>query len=230
MPYKHIFFDLDDTIWDFDRNSDETLKEIVDDFELEKKGIPNHDAFIIEYKARNSHLWKLYRENKIAKSLLREQRFVITLEKFGIEDQKLSSAISEDYLVRCPFKTHLIPHALEMLNYLNKKYALHVITNGFEEVQHKKIDNAEIRHFFTSIIISEEVGYQKPDKRIFEFALENACSDANEVVMIGDNYEADIIGARQAGIDQIYFNRSGQLNGEEATHVIQSLKELEELL
>ena len=134
--YKYIFLDLDNTLWDFDKNSHETLEELFEKFNLQKIGILDCDNFILNYKLENDKLWKLYRENKIEKDKLRFLRFQNTLQLYNINDNSLADSISIDYINICPLKKNLISGAIELLGYLKKKYSLTMITNGFKEVQY----------------------------------------------------------------------------------------------
>ena len=167
----------------------------------------------------------------VTKEKLRHGRFYDALKEFGIDDAALAETMAQNYLDISPRKTTLFPAAIEVLAYLQKKYALHLITNGFAEVQWIKLEHSGLKPFFEHIIISEEVGTQKPDKAIFEIAMERAKTNTTECVMIGDNYNTDIVGAKSAGMDQIFFNpkknRSRRL---EVTHEINSLLELKEIL
>jgi putative hydrolase of the HAD superfamily len=203
---KHIFFDLDHTLWDFERNSAETLKEIVED--LNKKGEVSIDfeAFHQIYKPYNNNLWDLYRKEKISKDQLRIERFRYPLSQLGYEDEVLHEYFANTYVEESPKKTGLFPNAIEILNYLNQYYDLHIITNGFNEVQFTKLKYSNLEEFFDVIVTSENVGVKKPNKQIFDFSLKKANAKPNNSVMIGDNFEADIQGALDAGMMAIYFN------------------------
>ena len=144
MPYETLFLDLDHTLWDFETNSKEALSEIADNHQLLNKGIPSLEAFLKEYFIINELLWEDYRKNIISKETLRYNRFHKALKKFDIDDFDLATAIGNDYVNSAPYKTNLFPHAIEVLEYLKGKYDLHIITNGFEEVQHLKLKNSKI--------------------------------------------------------------------------------------
>lgn len=229
--YKHIFFDLDHTLWDFETNSKLTLQQIFKEQKLSEKGIPVFDNFLARYKTINDRYWARYHNNMVTKEKLRHGRFYDVLKEFGIDDTALAETMAQNYLDISPRKTALFPNAIEVLGYLQKKYALHLITNGFAEVQWIKLEQSGLKPFFEHIIISEEVGTQKPDRAIFEIAMERVKTNATECVMIGDNYNTDIVGAKSAGMNQIFFNpkknRSRRL---EVTHEINSLLELKEIL
>ena len=226
MPYEHIFFDLDRTLWDFETNSYETLSELAIKYKLSEKGIDSIDEFIATYIQINERMWDEYRKGLIDKNTLRYGRFHETLGKYKITDRDLSENFGNDYISISPLKTNMFPHTIEVLQYLNEKYSLHIITNGFEEVQHIKIKNCGIKHYFDQIITSERAGFKKPDIRIFQYSLDIVNAKPSDSLMIGDSLEADIAGARNAGLHQIYFNPQGDKHDEDITCEIKSLKEL----
>lgn len=192
---KHIFFDLDRTLWDFELNSEATLKELFSEFKLaEKLGISDA-AFVREYKRINELFWEDYRKGNIQKERLRYGRFETTLEFFGRADREMSTKIGELYISRSPRKTALVDGSIEVLEYLHPKYQLHIITNGFEEVQHIKMDSAGLSPYFQNIITSESAGAKKPSRVIFDHAEGLTGAVAQNSIMIGDHYDADIIGA-----------------------------------
>ncbi len=204
--YKHIFFDLDRTLWDFDKSSKEAFEEIFNNLGLRERGIDSVDKLYRKYTVHNEKLWDLYREGKLAKEELRGLRFHLTLKDFGIDDRELADKFGNEYIRISPLKANLFPRALNILEYLKPKYKLHIITNGFSEVQDIKIKTAGLNNFFDKIITSEEAGTKKPDTKIFEYALKKANANPNESLMIGDDFEVDIIGAINAGIDQVLFD------------------------
>ena len=227
--YKHLYFDLDRTIWDFDKNAQETFHDIYDKYNLEKI-FTNFDNFYTTYVAHNEKLWKDYREGKIKKAILSYKRFALTLEDFGVNDEELAKKIAQDYITISPTKKQLFTFSHETLDYLHKKYKLYIITNGFNEVQFTKLKNSELDKYFTKIFTSEDAGAQKPNSKIFENAIKSANARKKESIMIGDDLEADILGAKKYGLDQIYFNPNSKDHQEEITHEITSLKELQEIL
>jgi len=204
--YKHIIFDLDHTLWDFDKNSEETLTELITEYQLQKLYKINPDDFIKTYRKTNKHLWNLYNKNKISKEDLRLQRFDIVLSEFSIKDSLMVKKLDQEYIDRCPEKTHLIEGAKEILEYLSKKYQLHILTNGFEATQDRKLKGSKIDHYFNQIVTSETLGIQKPDSRIYTHIVKLAKAKKEECLMIGDNLHTDIIGAQRAKIDQVFFN------------------------
>ena len=230
MQYETLFLDLDHTIWDFETNSKEALSEIASKHQLLNKGIPSLEAFLKEYFIINELLWEEYRKDKITKEALRYDRFHQALKKFDIDDFELATAIGNDYVSSAPYKTNLFPHAIEVLEYLKGKYTLHIITNGFEETQHLKLKNSKIDHYFDHIITSERSGFKKPDERMFHFSLELAKAKPETSLMIGDSLEADVLGAKNVGMHQVYFNPDEKEHEEELTHEIKNLKELINLL
>jgi putative hydrolase of the HAD superfamily len=227
--YQHIFFDLDKTLWDFDRNSKEALVEIAESENFKNRGV-DIDAFCEAYNEVNILMWDLHRKGEANKETIREERFVLTLKKLNIIDSDLAARLNESYMHKAIAKTHLMPHTIEVLDYLSEKYKLHIITNGFEESQRKKINNCGLEKYFTNLITSESTGHTKPDRRIFEFALKVSEAKRRQSIMVGDHLEVDIIGARRAGMDQAYVNVSPMTRREKVTFHVNSLLELKKVL
>jgi len=231
MKYKHIFFDLDHTLWDFETNSYQTLEELYHTFNLASRGVHSFEAFYNSYVVHNDKLWDRFRKGFITRNDLRSKRFTLTLLDFKIGDEQLSRSLNEKFVEVLPFKTALFPYTIEVLEYLAaKNYPLHMITNGFEETQLLKMRNAKIDHFFTHIITSEVAGSLKPYREIFDYAITKAATTATDCVMIGDALELDIIGAHNAGMDQIYFNAKIPAVTMQPTHCIACLSELKTIL
>lgn len=228
--YKHIFFDLDRTLWDFDAAAEVAFERIYEKYELKKLGIPNAHDFHEVYHPLNEHLWELYRADKITKDDLNRSRFLKPLEHYGIHDIELADHLSTDYVYYSPRIVRLVPHTMELLDYLKPKYHLHLITNGFQEVQHTKLSGSGLEPYFETLTVSEEVGVKKPNPEIFLFALKKAGATAQESLMIGDEMAVDIDGARAAGIDQIFFNPSGTDTLGERTFEVRTLLEIREIL
>ncbi len=227
--YKHIFFDLDRTLWDFEQNSRQALEEIFEKYKLHLS--ISFEDFLSFYKKLNNELWELYSQEKITKESLRFQRFYKSLTHFGVEEYSLIHWVANDYVNLSSTKNNVLPHTHELLEYLlEKKYALHIITNGFEEVQYVKLKNCKLEKYFTEIITSERAGYKKPDKRIFDFSLEITQAQAHEAIMIGDNYKADIQGAKNANMAHVFFNPELEVHSHEVMHEISSLIELKQIL
>ena len=229
MNYKCVFLDLDDTIWDFHANAKSTLNEI---YELRK--LYNHfssfEQYFEMYHKRNLELWDLYGKGEITKDVLNRERFLYPMLQVGINDPKLAVQICIEYLEMLPSRTALVPHAKELLEYLYLKYPLTIISNGFTEVQSRKIKSSNIGPYFKHIVLSEEVKLLKPDKLIFEHALMLNNAIAEDAIMIGDSYQADIAGARNAKIDQIYFNPNVTDTTPQCTYLIKSLDEVFDIL
>jgi putative hydrolase of the HAD superfamily len=228
--YKHIFFDLDHTLWDFNRNSRETLEELFEIYSLKNYGIAVFEDFVQTYREVNDEKWELYRKGRLSKTELRATRFYDTLLRFEVDHPELAAEIDREYISRSPHKTNLFPHALDVLGYLSEKYQLHIITNGFTEVQDIKLTKSGLKPYFTHKITSEIAGVNKPDPKIFAFALHTAGARRDESMMVGDNLQVDIIGARKVGLDQVYFNPDKKPHGEKVTHEIDNLNHLRTLL
>jgi len=226
--YKHLFFDLDHTLWDFEANAKATLKELHTVLQLEEKGINDFDLFHKNYIAHNDKLWERYRNGYIKQDELRVKRMWLVLLDFKIADEELAKEMSILFLDLLPTRTILFPYTKEILKYLiDKEYVLHLITNGFERTQHNKLMYSGLRSFFKEVITSEGSSCLKPNKEIFEFAFQKCSARPDESIMIGDNIEVDIMGAINAGIDQVYVNHLGIEPTIKPTYTVNSLKELE---
>jgi len=228
-PYQCIFIDLDRTLWDFEANAREALEEIYEKHNLSQI-FPGFQSFIENYRRYNHRLWEEYRNGKIEKELLKYVRFRLTLKSFGKNDLSLAKKLGREYVDISATKTHLFPHSHEVLSYLRDNYPLYIITNGFQEVQLKKIRNSGLEGYFEGIITSERAGVQKPHEDIFLYALEQAGTDAKHSLMIGDDVEGDIRGARAIGMDQVLFNPGQKEHRENPTYEIGSLLELKDIL
>ena len=200
---KDIFFDLDHTLWDFDKNSMLAFKRVFKKFKITIE----FDAFLKIYEPINVEYWKKYREDKVSKENLRRGRLIDSFNFFDLiyTTEKIDE-IADAYIQELPFDNHLFEGALEILDYLILKYKLHIITNGFEEVQHKKLKNSGIYHYFSTVTTSEEVGLKKQNPKVFLTALNKANSLPTQSVMIGDSLEADILGANNIGMQTIFYN------------------------
>ncbi len=231
MPYQHLFFDLDHTIWDFEMNSKETLLDLHQKYALENKGITDFDGFYDLYSVHNHRLWDRYTKGFIKQEELRWKRIYLSLLDYKIADEKLSKEMSHDYLDILPNKTNLFPYTIEILEYLKAKgYQMHLITNGFESVQFKKIKNSNLAPYFIEVITSEASNSLKPNKEIFEYALDKSKAKLEESIMIGDNEGADIQGAINIGMDSVFVNHINAVPTVPATYTITHLKELENIL
>ncbi len=230
LKYKHIFFDLDRTLWDFDAAAEVAFERIYDKYDLKSLGIPSAHEFHEVYHPLNEQLWVLYRENKITKDDLNRTRFLKPLEHYGIHDVELADHLSEDYVYWSPRIVRLVPGTMELLEYLKPKYHLHLITNGFQEVQDTKLSLSGMKPYFETLTVSEEVGVKKPNPEIFFYALGKAHAKPEESLMIGDEMAVDIDGARAAGIDTVFFNAKGEDAVGERTFEVRGLLEIEGIL
>lgn len=224
---KHIFFDLDHTIWDFDKNAEETLKELYQTYQLQTLGLTSTEEFIQTYTENNHRLWAAYHIGKISKETLRSERFSSTFIQLGIHPDHIPQQFEDDYVRITPTKTNLFEGSEKVLSYLQKKYSLHIISNGFKESTLTKMEVSALNPYFKNVIISEDVGVNKPDKAIFEHALQKAEALKEESIMIGDSLEADITGAQNFGMKAIFFN---PLKKEAPEYVDWQIHHLEELL
>jgi putative hydrolase of the HAD superfamily len=226
--YRCVFFDLDHTLWDYDRNSRETLEELyvhhaihqISDFE------PFHSAF----QKINLQLWDQYDRGLIDRHVIRNDRFKLVLAELQKTDHELSHHLSEHYLELSPTKKNLIPNAIEILDHLFSRYPLYLVTNGFERMQTTKVESGGIRKYFKNVITSEKAGHKKPAREIFDYALKEGGHHNQEAIMIGDNLLTDIAGALNAGIDSVFFNPKGDRYSAEVTYEIADLTELKNIL
>lgn len=204
---KDVFFDLDHTLWDFDKNSKITFEKI---FAQDHPEVAI-DSFITHYIPINQSCWKLYQYDKISHQQLRYDRLKLSFDAIGYEISDAAiDIISQQYIDLLTENNHLFDGTFEILDYLMGKYKLHVITNGFAHVQVKKLNNANLSTYFSTITNSEMAGVKKPNPIIFEFALDLAKAKKESSIMIGDSIEADVLGALDAGIDAIFFNENKQ--------------------
>ncbi len=219
---EHVFFDLDHTLWDFEKNSELAFREI-----FEKQNIAIEvEEFLKVYSPINFKYWERYRNNTVSKENLRYGRLKDSFDslKFETEDATINE-IAHEYIEHLPKNNHLLEGTLDLLNLFKGKYRLHIITNGFEEVQHKKMKSSGIHDYFETITTSEEAGVKKPHPQIFQTAIDKSGADVSRSVMIGDNLEADIVGAHNFGLHVIYLSpetKSKQIQYPQ----VQKLKEL----
>ena len=231
MAYKDLFFDLDHTLWDFETNSKETIQELYITHRLADLGIVDFDGFYSTYSAHNHRLWDRYTKGFIKQEELRWKRVYLSLLDFKVANEPLAKQMSQAYLEILPNKKHLFPYTIEILEYLKQKdYKMHLITNGFESVQFKKIKNSGLQDYFIEVITSEASNSLKPQKEIFEYALKNANASVEKSIMIGDNESADIQGGINMGMDTIFVNHIQVVPTVPATYTITHLKELENIL
>lgn len=225
---NNIFFDLDHTLWDFDKNSDLTFFKI-----LKKNNLCiDVSKFLNSYHPINRKYWELYRENKVSKADLRYYRLSDTFKKLNYDiNDDLINQLAIDYIEHLSDFNHLIPDTLIVLNSLKSNYRMHIITNGFKEVQKRKLEKSKLIQYFDSVTISEDVGVKKPHKLIFDHALTAANANVENSVMIGDNFNADILGALGVGMKAIYydFHKTNEQERENLI-IIKNLKELIKIL
>jgi len=227
--YKALFFDLDHTLWDYSASSKETLTDIYN------KHLLNHDLFIVgdflkNFDKINGQLWNKYNKGIIDKAYIRENRFDQILSTLGLDDKALSGAISTEYLFECPRRPNLLPHTKSVLDALQHKYPMYILTNGFEDVQTIKLESSGLHNYFELVITSDGCGFKKPDATFFNHSLEQSGYQPNEALMIGDNLKTDIAGALNMGIDTVYFNPSRNGRPHKSTFEISSLDQLLQIL
>lgn len=208
MKIQHVFFDLDHTLWDFEKNSDLTFQKVFTINNINTDLV----SFLEVYKPLNFEYWKLYREEKVTKEELRYGRLKKTFDaiNYVISDEMID-VIADQYIACLADFNYLFDGTFEILDYLKGKYKLHIITNGFEEIQSKKMMNSNIYHYFDKVITSESVGVKKPNSKVFTYALDLAKADKENSIMIGDNIEADINGALKVGMKAIHCNFENEI-------------------
>ncbi len=229
--YRHIFFDLDHTLWDFDTNAHAALTDVFKELDLHLMIQAPFEVFYEKYLIHNKILWDRYQKGFISTDELKWKRMWRTLLDFKIGNEELSKKMSQLFLEILPTKKSVFPYTIEILEYLKEKsYTLHLITNGFEKTQWSKLKNSNMDHFFTHVVTSEASNSMKPEKEIFTYALTKAGASLNESIMIGDNLEADIKGALDFGIDAIFVNHINTTTSISPTFTITQLKELKNIL
>jgi len=230
MKFKNVFIDWDDTLWDIHRNAKECLMDIYKEYGYDKF-YQTFDDYYNVYSPTNEHLWGLYRQGLIKKDELIVERFLIPVRQFGINDPEYAKNLSDDFLDRTTRKTGLLDGAKELLEYLKPKYEIHILSNGFREVQYKKIANSGLADYFGKVILSEDVGVNKPHLDYFRYALKSTNSKKTDTIMIGDSWDADIVGAHNSKIASIWLNHSNKPSeGFEPTYTVRSLYEIMQIL
>tara|TARA_A200000113_G_C8856697_1_gene352038 strand:+ start:855 stop:1547 length:693 start_codon:yes stop_codon:yes gene_type:complete len=221
-----LFFDLDHTLWDFEKNSSMTFERVFQEMRIQLA----LENFLLAYEEINHRFWMLYRENKITQLELRHQRLIHTFQTIDYDyDPNKINQISDLYIRYLSTFTHLFEGTIPLLEELKQKYQIHIITNGFEGVQQRKIENSGLSPFVDKIITAEKVGYKKPNPIIFEYALEQTATDASKSIMIGDSLEADILGALAVGMGAIHFNSHNEPQHDYCP-VVNSLRDIQNLL
>lgn len=230
MRYKNLFFDLDDTLWAFSINARDTFEEMYFKHGLDAF-FDSFDHFYSLYQQRNVELWAEYGNGQITKEELNRQRFLYPLVAVGAGDSVLAKRYSDDFFAVIPTKKRLIPHAIELLEYLSPRYNLYILSNGFRELQFTKMSAGGIDGYFKKVILSDDIGVMKPWPQIFHFALSATQSELKDSLMIGDSWEADIAGAHGVGMHQAYYDTTGRTNYPfRPTYLFNDLKELMEIL
>ncbi len=229
QKYLHLFFDLDRTLWDFESNSYEALSDVYQKYAL-KPYFPDPEDFVRAYHKYNERLWAEYRLGSLSKEVLRSKRFELTLKERELINPELAKQIGEEYLALSVIKTRLFPNTIEILEYLKPNYKLYILTNGFRETQFSKMKNCGLDAYFDHVFTSETIGYNKPDTRIFSWAVNSVNGKKKECMMIGDDYDVDIAGATLYGMDTVYFNPMKLDNSAPSTYEITSLLELKSIL
>ena len=228
--YQTIFFDLDHTLWDYEANAGQALRELYDHHDLGTKGMFSKAELVETFHAVNEMLWDDYNHHRIQRKDLRERRFPTIFKRLGLAMELRPENIESEYIALSPTKEKVFDRAHEVLDYLAPKYELHMITNGFDDIQGTKLASSGLTDYFDKVITSETAGYRKPDPRIFQLALNMAGGVKEQSLMVGDNLVADIGGARNFGMDQVFFNPKRTSHTHEVTYEINGLAELKNLL
>ena len=228
--YRHLLFDLDHTLWDFKRSATETLCELYDTYQLTTLGHFSAQQFCDTFEEVNYYLWGLYNQGEYDQHRLRSERFGMILSRLGVDANRVPEGLADEYLRICPTKPHVMPHTIATLDYLRQHYQLHILTNGFAEVQAIKLKSAGLTDYFVEIVASDTTGHKKPHQPIFDHMLRQLQADRRQCLMIGDSLRADIVGARNAGIDQVFYNPARISHEEDITHEIACLSELRTFL
>lgn len=227
--YKHVFFDLDRTLWDFDMNSFDALNDVFLKYKLDTY-FKNPKEFIDLYHKHNDILWAQYRDGNIKKEILRFKRFQLTLQDKNIDEKDLAISLGENYLELSVTKQRVFPNTYQILDYLKPLYPLYILTNGFRETQFKKLNNCHLNDYFDHVFTSETIGYNKPHLKIYQWAVSSVNAKKEECILIGDDQAVDIHGANQFGMDSVFFNPSGEDITHPATYTIKDLIEIKEIL
>jgi putative hydrolase of the HAD superfamily len=225
MKYQHIFFDLDRTLWDFEANSADTLLELYNELEISKSGKLFND-FLLKYNELNKQYWIDYRNNRITKSELTWRRFYDSLLWCSIDNESMAREMAKEYVRRSPYKTKLFPEVINTLERIKNDFQIHIITNGFSEVQFIKLKQSGLDIYLKSITISEEAEKPKPHTEFFDLALKKANALPENCLIVGDDLETDILGAKNYGLDYVWFNPDKEITDTEITNEIHCMNEL----
>ncbi len=228
--YRNLFIDLDDTVYDFSAASRESFRETYELLHYERY-FDSFGHYMSLYEPYNLELWRIYGEGKITKEELNRRRYSHPLEAVGVNDEQLAATFCREALGRIPTKGHLVPGAVELLEYLRPKYNMYILSNGFKELQSRKMHTAGIDRYFDALILSEDIGVNKPDTRLYAHAMAITASEPCDSIMIGDMFDTDIVGAANSGIDSIYYNPKGRTGHPfEPTYEVRHLLEIKEIL
>jgi YjjG family noncanonical pyrimidine nucleotidase len=229
--YKHLFFDLDHTLWDFEANAHECLIEMYDSFDMKSLGAEDIGVFCEKFSEANHYYWALLEAKQTTVDVVKKKRFQAAFEKLNIYiEEDLSLEMTEVFIKLLPSKTKLIAGTIDILNYLKPRYQMHILSNGFEKIQIQKMQSSGIDHYFDKLITNEKAKALKPDKVIFNYALTYANASLSNSLMIGDNYIADIKGAMNAQFDTVFYNPAKQEIQEKPTFEIFNLIEIKDFL
>lgn len=230
QKYKNLFIDLDDTIYDFSGASKESFRETYDLLHYDRF-FDSFEHYLSIYEPYNLELWRIYGEGKITKEELNRRRYSHPLESVGVFDQQLAATFCREALSRIPTKNKVMPGAIELLEYLRPRYRMFILSNGFTELQSRKMRTAGLDIYFNALILSEEIGVNKPNPELYEYALKKSNSKLEESIMIGDMFDTDIVGAANVGMEQIYYNPKGkQGHSFKPTYEVAHLLEIKDIL
>lgn len=231
MKIQHIFFDLDNTLWDHRRNAYLTIKNLFEKEEINLKYNVDFEEFHSVYHEINEKLWENIRDGIVDKEYLRKHRFYDTFKYFNVDDEHLSMYFEEHFLDKILNHNELVEGAEYILEYLKARhYTLHIISNGFKEVTERKCILSGIAPYFQTITSADSVGVRKPRPEIFEYPLKLAGAVKEESILIGDDWIADVVGAQNFGIDVIFFDVFKENRQEESLKAIQHLLQIKEYL
>jgi|TARA_Y100000114_G_scaffold60348_1_gene55334 putative hydrolase of the HAD superfamily len=228
--YQHIFFDLDHTLWDYDANAAEALHELYEVHKLEQLEAFTKQDLVAMFFEVNHKLWDLYNHHRIGRADIRKRRFPEIFHKLRVSPEHLPATFEEEYVALAPTKSRLFDYATEVLDYLSARYKLHLITNGFDDIQHTKLRSSNLTPYFQRVITSESSRSRKPNPRIFEVAFELTGADCFNSIMIGDNLDSDIAGAKRVDMDHVWFNPTRMATNVAVQHEISNLLELKSIL
>lgn len=228
--YKHIFFDLDETLWDYYANAGAVLSRLYEQLNLGDIGIERAEVFTQAFYRGNNKAWHKFDIGEFNKETLRLNRFALVFAEMGLPASDVPDGLEEAFVSLCPREGRLIEGTIELLEYLKPKYTLHIITNGFNGTQALKMESAGIDKYFATITTSESNGSRKPMPEIYEYALASAGAAASQSMMVGDKMENDVLAAERVGIHGVYYNPHSHPHTEKLRFEIKDLLELKEVL